>query len=367
MSVENPQVALAPAAYLQTLGIEGVVDCDLHNDLPSLKALYPYLADHWCDYCDDSAFTGPDANDYPKGMTISARPDSRPAGGGPAGSDLGLLRSQALEPWRTQIGILNCAYRVQSVHNPDLAAALSTAINQWQIDAWLTPEPRLRAGLVVPSQIPALAAQEIERFGAHSGFVQVVLPVRSLMPYGSRIYDPLYAAAVKHDLVVAIQVGGAPGLPSTPAGWPSTYVEEIAGMGQIFQSQVISLIIEGVFDRFPALRVVLVEGGFTWLPSLMWRLDKEWKGLRHNTPWVKRPPSDYMREHLRLTVQPVDAPAEGVALGEIVEQMESDALLLFGTDYPHDHGVDGAEIWPLRDPALARKVFHDNAVAFYGL
>lgn len=358
--------AAAPAAYLHSLGVEGVIDCDLHNELPSLKVLYPYLADHWVDYCEESAFTGPDANDYPKGAAISARPDSKPASG-PPGSDLGLLMEQALNPWQTQVGILNCAYRVQSVHNPDLAAALATAINRWQIDAWLEREPRLRAGLVVPSQIPQLAAEEIHRFGDHSGFVQVVLPVRSLMPYGNRNYDPLFAAAVEHDLVVAIQYGGAPGLPPTPAGWPSTFVEEYTGMVQVFQSQVMSLIIEGVFDRFPTLRVVLIEGGFTWMPSLMWRLDKEWKGLRHNTPWVKRSPSDYMREHIRLTVQPVDAPPDPAHLGEIVDQMESDAMLLFGTDYPHYHFDDPAEAWPLTDPGLARKVFRDNAAAFYRL
>lgn len=359
----------APEALLDTLAVDGLIDCDLHNELPSLQTLYPYLADHWRDYCEESAFTGPDANDYPKGAAITARPDSRPANGQPPGSDLDLLRAHVLDPWRVRTGILNCSYRVQGVHNPDLAAALATAINQWQIDAWLDREPRLRAGIVVPSQIPTLAAAEIERFGAHPGFVQVVLPVRSLMPYGNRNYDPIFAAAVKYDLAVAIQYGGAPGLPSTPVGWPSTYIEEYAGMAQVFQSQVISLVIEGVFDRFPTLRVVLIEGGFTWMPSLMWRLDKEWKGLRHNTPWVKRLPSDYMREHIRLTVQPVDAPLQDAetALGEIVAQMESDEMLLFATDYPHAQFDQAADAWPLRDLTLARKVFHDNAAAFYRL
>ncbi|HXF63127.1 MAG TPA: amidohydrolase family protein [Caldilineaceae bacterium] len=357
---------------LRRLGVEAVIDADIHNELPSLKTLYPYLAAHWVDYCEESAFTGPDANDYPKGAPVTARPDSRPADGRPPGSDLELLRNQVLDPWQVRWGILNCAYRVQSVHNPDLAAALATAINQWQIDAWLEPEARLRASLVVPSQIPELAAAEIERFGGHPGFVQVALPVRSLIPYGNRIYDPLYAAAVKHDLVVGIQYGGAPGLPPTPAGWPSTYIEEYAGMAQVFQSQVISLIIEGVFDRFPTLRVALLESGFTWMPSLMWRIDKEWKGLRHNTPWVKRPPSDYMREHIRLTVQPLDAPPDLRQLAEIVEQMESDEMLMFASDYPHQHDDRHtnpvADVLPLLEPpSLVQKVMFENAATLYRL
>jgi predicted TIM-barrel fold metal-dependent hydrolase len=363
MAVADPAIE----SYLAALGVDTIVDADLHNELPSLQTLYPYLADHWVDYCQESAFTGPDANDYPKGAPTTARRDSHPAGG-PPGSDLDLLRRQVLDPWHVRWGILNCAYRVQSVHNPDLAAALATAINQWQVEAWLAHEPRLRASLVVPSQLPALAAAEIERWAGERGFVQVVLPVRSLIPYGNRIYDPLYAAAVKQDLVVGIQYGGAPGHPPTPSGWPSTYLEEYAGMAQVFQSQVISLVIEGVFDRIPGLQVALIEGGFTWMPSLMWRIDKEWKGLRHNTPWVKRPPSDYMREHLRLTVQPVDAPPDLRQLAEVVEQMESEEMLLFATDYPHQQFTTPEEAWPLREPpSLVRKVMAENACKLYRL
>lgn len=344
-----------------------IIDTDLHNELPALKALYPYLPDHWVDYCNESAFVGPDANDYPAGSPLTARPGSKPASG-PPGSDLALLRSQVLEPWQTEIGILNCAYRVGSVHNPDLAMALASAVNRWQIDEWLEKEPRLRASIVVPSQTPERAAQEIERVADHPGFVQVVLPVRSDAPLGNLRYDPIYAAAVRHDLVVGIHYGGAPGLPSTPAGWALTYLDEYASMAQVFQSQVISLIIEGVFDRFPTLRVALIEGGFTWLPSLMWRLDKEWKGLRHNTPWVRRLPSDYMREHLRLTLQPLDAPPDAKQMLQIIEQMDSDEMLMFSTDYPHHHFDTPEEALPPGLSAnLLAKILSKNARAFYQL
>jgi hypothetical protein len=348
-------------------GQHTVIDCDLHSQVPSLKTLYPYLPDHWVAYGNESAFVGPDANDYPAGAAISARPDSKPPEG-PPGSDLELLRQQALDAWNSQIGILNCAYRVASVHNQDLAASLATAVNQWQVEQWLEKEPRLRASIVVPSQNPERAAQEIERWGDHPGFVQVILPVRSEAPYGNLRYDPLFAAAVRHDLVVGIHYGGAPGHPSTPSGWALTYLEEYAGMASVFQSQVISLIIEGAFDRFPALRVALIEGGFTWLPSLMWRLDKEWKGLRHNTPWVRRLPSDYMRHHIRLTVQPLDAPSSPHQLLQIIEQMESDELLMFSTDYPHWHFDTPAEALPvtLSEPLLS-KILSENARAFYRL
>lgn len=345
-----------------------VIDCDIHNEVSSVEQLMPYLADHWQDYIRESAFVGPHANDYPRGAPSSARPGSMPPQGGQAGGALRLVREQALDPWNTEVGILNCSYRVQSVKQEDLAADLATAANRWQIEQWLEPEPRLRGSLVAPSQTPARAAEEIHRFGDHPQFVQVVLPVRSYIPYGNRFYDPLYAAAVEKDLVVGINFGGAPGHPPTPVGWPSTYLEEYAGMAQVFQSQVISIIAEGVFDRFPELRIALIEGGFGWMPSLMWRLDKEWKGLRSNTPWVRRPPSDYIRERMRLTVQPIGAPRDPRFILQTIEQMESDSMLMFATDYPHWHYDNEDEAWPFTLPEpLNANIWSETARSFYRL
>jgi predicted TIM-barrel fold metal-dependent hydrolase len=326
------------------------------------------LSAHWREYISQSAFKGPVDTAYPPGAPTSARPDATPAEGGPPGSSLVRLQEQVLDAWNVEFGILNCAYAVESLHNPDAAAAMASAVNEWQIAEWLAKEPRLRASLVVPSHYPDLAAREIGRLGVHPGFIQVFLPVRSALPYGNRRYWPIYEAAVRHNLVIGLHFGGSPGNPPTPAGWPSYYIEEYAGMSQIFQSQVISLIAEGLFDQFPALQVALIEGGFTWLPSLMWRMDKEWKGLRREIPWVKRLPSEYIRQHLRLTLQPVDAPPDPNHLLQIIEQLESDEMLMFSTDYPHWHFDSPEEALPVAlSPEVERKILAENARAFYRL
>lgn len=344
-----------------------VIDCDLHNEVPSVEALFPHLSAHWQEYIRQSTFKGPADNSYPPRIPTSARPDSKPSQGSP-GSDLNLMREQVLDAWQIEYGILNCTYAVESLHNPDAAAAMSSAVNEWQIAEWLDPEPRLRASLVVPSHHPELAVREIDRLGDHPGFVQVFLPVRSAMPYGDRRYHPIYEAAIRHGLAIGIHFGGAPGNPPTPTGWPSYYLEEYVGMGHVFQSQVISLVTEGVFDQFPTLRVALIEGGFTWLPSLMWRFDKEWKGLRWEVPWVRRLPSEYIREHIRLTLQPVDAPPDLNHLTQVIEQFGSDELLMFSTDYPHWHS-DTIDIGlPVKLPAAQmRKIMAETARAFYRL
>jgi hypothetical protein len=233
---------------------------------------------------------------------------------------------------------------------------------------WLANEPRLRASLVVPSKQPPLAAREIDRLGGHPGFVQVFLPARSALPYGKRHFWPIYEAAVRHDLVVGLHFGGAPGNPPTSSGWPSYYIEEYVGIAQVLQSQLMSLIVEGVFDRFPTLRVSLIEGGFAWLPPFLWRLDKEWKGLRRETPWNTRLPSEYVVEHVRFSLQPLDGPPEVARLERLFDQLGSDELVMFSTDYPHWHFDTAVEALPAGlPPALVGKIMAENARTWYRL
>lgn len=319
-----------------------VIDCDVHCAVAAADDLLPYFGGHWPEYMREAGFTGGEAasHAYPPGATISARPDARPDGR-PAGSDLDLLRAQALDG--VELAILNCCYGVEQVRNPDFQGALVRALNDWIADRWLEREPRLRASIVVGSD-PLAAAAEVERVAADDRFVQVLLPVRSSTLYGQRRWDPLYEAAVEHGLAVAVHAGGVSGNPFTPNGWPSYFFEEYVGMSAAFQTQLLSMIGEGLFERFPALRVVLLESGVAWLPSLMWRLDKEWKGIRREVPWVRRAPSEYVREHVRVTVQPLDAPADAGALARLVDQLGSDDLLLYASDYPHAHAAaDGGD------------------------
>ena len=110
--------------------------------------------------------------------------------------------------------------------------------------------------------------------------------------------------------------------------------------------------------------MVLIESGCTWLPALMWRFDKEWKGLRREVPWVRRPPSDYIREHVRLTIQPFDAPPDGDYIRRLVDRLGSEEMLLFASDYPHWHADPPVPVLP---DTLARKIMYDNARALYRL
>jgi len=335
-----------------------LIDCDLHNNVPSVESLFPYLPEHWVEHVKGSSFKGATDTSYPKSAPTTARPGS--------GSDLASIQADVLDRLGVETAILNCTYAVDSLHNPDAAVAFASAVNDWTIGEWLEKDGRLRGSIVVPAQIPALAAREIERLGDHPGFVQVCLPVRSQHPYGSRLYHPIWEAAARHDLPVALHFGGSPGNPPTPSGWPSYYVEEYAAQAQVFATQLLSLITEGVFAQFPTLKVAFLESGFTWLGPHMWRCDKDWRNLRRLVPWVKRPPSEYVREHFRLTVQPLDAPPDRAQLLKAIEFIGSEDVLMFSTDYPHRHASAAEEaLLPHLPEALAGKIAHQNARALY--
>jgi predicted TIM-barrel fold metal-dependent hydrolase len=346
-----------------------LIDCDTHPPAPDASQLRPYLSAHWAEYVELTGYTAlpPLEMSYPAGAPTTLRPDLERRFADPQIDHLEVLRDEVFDRWGASRAILNCIYPLGSIMNPDLCEAMTRAVNDWIVAEWLDREPRVYASLVVPPHFPVIAAAEIERLGDHPRIIQIILPVRSDALYGNRSFHPLFAAATHRRLVVGLHFGGyAIGVPPTGSGWPTYYIEEHAGMAQIFQSQVRNLIFEGVFDNFPDARVALIESGFAWLPALLWRMDSDWKNLRRETPWVSRPPSEYVYEHVRLTLQPIDAPDDAVDQERLFDQIDAGRLLMFATDFPHWHFDHPQQAVPhgLADAAL-RAVLAGNARAFY--
>jgi predicted TIM-barrel fold metal-dependent hydrolase len=345
-----------------------VVDCDIHNSVwPG--ALTPYLSKRWRRHGELFGSRTHPGSLYPKGAPSAARHDAWPPSGRPPGGDLEFMREQHLDPEGIEYGVLNCLGAAGTQLNAEYSAALSRATNEWQIAEWLEKEPRLRAGVSVPYEDAELAAVEIDRYADHPGFVQVLLAARSAEPLGRRKYWKLYEAAERNNLPVGIHFGGgARGVPVTASGWPSYYIEDHTDMAQAFQAHVVSMVCEGVFEHFPRLRVVLIEGGFAWLPPLMWRLDKHWRRLKEEVPHLKRAPSEYIREHMWVTTQPIEEPHNPRHILQVLEHLGGSDRVMFSTDYPHWDYDDPDRAFRVRLPEQDRaKIFADNAKALYGL
>jgi predicted TIM-barrel fold metal-dependent hydrolase len=349
----------------------GFIDCDIHPLPKSPTALHPYLPRRWQQHIAQygSPGHGPHAGAgaYPLYSPSTARRDAWPPGGGPPGSDLDFMRAQHLDPNNVSLGVLLPLFGGSFSRNLELGTALCRAVNEWQIAEFVSKEPRLKASIQIPYNDPAAAVAEIERHAGNPNFAQIQLGSSTSEPIGRQRYWPIFEAAQRAMLPIGIHVGGASGHPRTGGGWPSYYVEAHYDLIHGMQAQVASMVLEGVFERYPDVRVVLIEGGFAWAPSLGWRLDRLWARMREEVPHAKRPPSEYMRQSLYFTTQPMEEPSMPEDLLLTFEQVGWDRLL-FATDYPH---------WDFDDPEHALKIqlpverkrllFYDNAARLYGI
>lgn len=363
-----------------------LIDCDVHLPAPLPSELIEHMPSHWKEYYSGGSFiatSGQLSAIYPPGAVTTSTPEVRAALSGQPGMMLvgvaersearetggptyyELLRRHVLDPPGVEAAIANCYTAVEGLRHPYLAPDLARATNDWVLATWLEREPRLLGSIVVTVQFTDAAVAEIERLADDPRFVQVLIPARSAEPYGSRRYWPIFEAAAKHGLVVAIHFGGIVGIPPTSSGWPSYYLEEYVGMAHVFQTQVTSIAISGVFEEYPDLRISLCEGGFSWMPTVMWQLDKRWKGLRRDVPWVRHEPSDSIRRQMRATIQPSDAPSDAEGLLDVIEAIGSDDFLMYATDFPHGHATQPGELLALLPEEMRAKVMSRTAREFY--
>jgi predicted TIM-barrel fold metal-dependent hydrolase len=248
----------------------------------------------------------------------------------------------------------------------DMSMALAAAVNDWMAKELLDREPRLRASILVPIHNPERAAAEIRRVAADRRFVQVLLFAMGDAPLGRRTYWPIYAAAEQLGLAIGIHAGSTYRHAPMSSGWPAHRVQDYVAQSAAFEMQVLSFLAEGVFQQFKSLRVVLIESGFAWLPHLLWRSAKAWRGMRAEVPWIDRSPAEIIREHVRVTLQPVDTPkGDMTALKSTLEHIGSDRMLLFSTDYPHWQ-FDGDDVLPdgLPDSTMKR-ILIENPLETY--
>ena len=249
---------------------------------------------------------------YPRSSPLIARRDAWPPTGGPPGSDLAFMQKQYLDPLDVEFGILQVLdLFIFSQQNLEFGAAIQRAINDWQLAFWSDRDPRLKASILAGQDDTQLAIAEIERCAKIGRYVQINVCPRANEPLGRRRYWPIYARAQELGLPLGIHVGGYGGHAPTGGGWPSYYAEEHQSNAHTMAAQLTSLVLEGVPERFPKLKIVFIEGGFGWIPSATWRMDRHFEAFRSEVPHLKRRPSEYVKEHFWFTTQPIDEPDEG--------------------------------------------------------
>jgi len=346
-----------------------LVDCDVHQEISSWEDLRPYLGPAWWERIGPKGPPfGRRAYENVRGHIISE--DMINPATGKAADDPAWVKRELFEKHGVDLGILTSNILSLSSHpNVALASAVARAYNDWTLDKWVRPHPEFKGSIIVNPQDPAFAVEEIERLADDPGVVQVLVFSGSNEPYGRPRFFPIWEAAAHHGLPVAMHSGGetvgiAP--KDTLAGPLTYYVEHHALQTQSAMAHMVSLVMEGVFERLPGLRFLFIEEGVSWVPHVMWRLDKDYKGNRSECPWLKKLPSDYILEQCRYSTQPIDEPREPEHLVQVLEMIDASRTVLYASDYPH-WDFDNPKI-AFKDvpPAMRERIFVGNALDLYG-
>jgi uncharacterized protein len=347
-----------------------VFDCDVHPvPRDGLDSLSPYLPRAWKErfarkQAMHDGLNVPIRFRHPNGSVV--RQDARTPDGGPAGSGPDFLVRDLLDAHGIEGVLLNCfdaGGLLSAQSGIEESIVLAAAYNDYFLEEWLSVDRRLRYAPAMPTQDPASSAAEVRRVGKHPQVAAIFLPLVNVL-MGHRYYWPIYEACEDLGLPVYAHVTGIEsifaGTPTMGMGTFENYIERYAAVPQLAMVSVTSLILNGVLEKFPRLNFIFAEYGFLWLSSLLYRMDRTWRGLRHEVPWVRKSPTDYVHERFLFTTQPCDEPDDPSDMEKLVSLLGPD-VLCFSTDYPHwDNDMPVATLQML-SPAARKAVFYDNA------
>ena len=267
------------------------------------------------------------------------------------------------------------ALTVNGLISGELSAAICHAVNEWLLEYCSADQKRLRAVGLIPCQAPETAVKELE-YLAKRGATSAMLPTnvygRNL---GEPFFYPIYEVAQDIGITLSVhpQTGheGVPGVSGvmaagTPRFMKYVYVHMTAFPFELMIAMM-HMIGEGVFDRFPRLRVGFMEGGAGWLPFWMERLDEHVEKLSPQMPELRRRPSEIIRsDQIVLTCE-----SEETRLDRVLDAA-GPGTVLYASDYCHwdCHFPESVrDVCDAADLSLAQKerILGANAVAFFGL
>jgi uncharacterized protein len=364
-----------------TVAYDGpVIDAGIHHQWASQLELVEYLPTEWREYLGkpDSLPGGVGmmpavprgAYESPLGDYLENEDGDQ---GRVPGSDPELVRTHIRATSITSRAILAFGPGTSVAAHPNqyLSLELVKAANNWSIDKWLgLPKDVLYGLIMVPSPMPEAAAAEVRRVGVHERVAGALMCANNIgKPYGHSIYHPIYEAAVEMDLPIIIHSDGTTAdaiTQPTGGGQPATFAEYHLFQCQVLMTHVVSLISQGVFERYPRLRVVLSGAGVNWITTFLWRFDNDYVALRREVPWMKRMPTDCFREHFRVLTHPFDkGPSPATLLRLFGSFGGAEDLLCFSSGYPNWDSDTFEDVRSWLPVEWHHKVFHDNAAATF--
>lgn len=256
------------------------------------------------------------------------------------------------------------------IQDPDWACVVARMYNNWLFDRYCKVDARLKGVALLPVHNPPEAAAELHRAVKEQRMVAGLLPAVTMLNkgYGHQDFHPIYKAA--QELNVPLTVHGA-----VSRGLGFDFLQTMSMIHTLEHPiaqmiQLTSVVLDGVFDLFPKLRMGFLEAGAGWIPYMMDRMDEKFHidRKRRHFP-LSRKPSDYFKNgNIYITCE-----TDEKTLDVVVREMGED-YLMYPTDFPHEREAgafakDIPEFWERGDLSerVKRKVFSENAKRFYNM
>ena len=269
--------------------------------------------------------------------------------------------------------------RPQSMFHQAMVSAIASAFNDYMLEEVLPQSPRIHSSIMINHRDPAAGAAEIRRVGHHPGFVSVYTEFGgNYEPIGTARHDPIFEAALEHDLAVISHIGTF-WQQFTPLAQGTRTWAELVGISSVAICMAFtgSMIMQGLFDKYPNLKVVSQEGGFWWVADFMARSDDYYlnhpgdirlveRKLESEERFLSKLPSEYFASNIRFSSQPVCMPRNPKHFKMMMDICSGEELLMYSSDWPH------ATFDPLNwvfSPDISeegrRKILSENARHWY--
>jgi uncharacterized protein len=254
------------------------------------------------------------------------------------------------------------------VTDPELAAAHCRAYNTWASEVCAGHRDRLFPVGHISLWNPAEAVRELERIakaGMRTVFVGA-MPIEG-RSFGCPEYDPVWAKA--QDLDIAVGIHLVVHRNYTGHDW---YMDRRPGFMYMSMNVIqdprmalTTMVYDGVFERFPRLRVATIEAASGWVVEWIDRLDYRYSYMGHSSQ-MKRPASAYFARNIWVAADPTER-----LLPYMVELVGDDKFFI-GSDYPHAEGftdpvANARKALAKLPESSVNKILGDNAAKFFGI
>ena len=213
-------------------------------------------------------------------------------------------------------------------------------------------DKRMHGAAYIPLAYGEDIALKFLRQAIKDGFS--VIMIDTIASQGSKAsthpdFDIVWKEIEENDIAITLHVGADNGWDPVPLSFydngsnVQTHKEgdaprdALAYMGISYCAELFlaSMIFDGVFSRFPKLRVGVVELGASWIISWMKHLDQSYRAFRRlqDLSQVELLPSEYVQKHIKVTAFP------GEDIGWLLNNGAAD-LMMFASDYPHHEGTN---------------------------